>query len=200
MSGHVVITRRPALLVSGIVVTIASVQLSCALGGTLSPWKGGGFGMFASIDSPTDRFLSIVAFGESGEEYAVDVPFGRFRRPETLSTRYRSYTVIVPSQGRVTNLAATVLAADLLPSRPERAQMGTGLVYSRYALLINEPGVQRKRLTLLSPLRLSRSLQNIREVRVQVMRVSFDTKERRAVLEAVGPVGVARTMAASSHQ
>jgi hypothetical protein len=33
------------------VVTIASVQLSRALGGTLSPWKGGGFGMFASIDS-----------------------------------------------------------------------------------------------------------------------------------------------------
>jgi hypothetical protein len=39
--------------------------------GNLSPWLGGGFGMFASTDVAPSRLLFVTLVNESGEEYAV---------------------------------------------------------------------------------------------------------------------------------
>lgn len=39
--------------------------------GNLSPWLGGGFGMFASTDVAPSRLLIVTVVNESGEEHVV---------------------------------------------------------------------------------------------------------------------------------
>jgi hypothetical protein len=46
----------------------------------LTPWKGGGFGMFSTIDSQADRFARLSVTTEGGETLAVPIP-DEYRRP-----------------------------------------------------------------------------------------------------------------------
>ncbi|MFQ5564760.1 MAG: hypothetical protein ACE5EU_00135 [Paracoccaceae bacterium] len=66
----------PALL-----ILIAVVQMFSAFANDQTPWKGGGFGMFSTVDSPGARFLKIYLVSENGEE-AVRLPprLSRLRR------------------------------------------------------------------------------------------------------------------------
>ena len=59
-----------AVLLAGIAVGNRAVVAT----GTLSPWDLGGFGMFASIDSPGSRVLRVTAIGPDGHERLVQVP------------------------------------------------------------------------------------------------------------------------------
>lgn len=40
----------------------------------LTPWKGGGFGMFSTIDSQAERFVRLFVTTEAGETLAVPIP------------------------------------------------------------------------------------------------------------------------------
>ena len=40
----------------------------------LTPWKGGGFGMFSTIDSGAERFARLSVTTEGGETLAVQIP------------------------------------------------------------------------------------------------------------------------------
>lgn len=56
--------RNPGLLAAAVVpaavlLLVAAVQMVRANRTNQSPWKGGGFGMFSSIDSPGERFVRI---------------------------------------------------------------------------------------------------------------------------------------------
>jgi len=54
--------RRVALLAwiaPGLLIVVATVQLALALTSELTPWKGGGFGMFATVDEPGNRVLEV---------------------------------------------------------------------------------------------------------------------------------------------
>ncbi len=60
----------PALL-----VVVATVQLSLALTQELTPWKGGGFGMFATVDEPGTRVIEVsVRTGGETQEVVLDDP------------------------------------------------------------------------------------------------------------------------------
>lgn len=52
----------PALL-----CVVACAQIYYATTGSLSPWKGGGFGMFSTVDSPDARFLRIYLINGNEE-------------------------------------------------------------------------------------------------------------------------------------
>src|SRR5687768_5793443 len=52
---------------------IACLQIYLAMTKSLSPWKGGGFGMFSTVDSPDARFLRIYLVN-GNEETAVLLP------------------------------------------------------------------------------------------------------------------------------
>ena len=52
--------RLPIVLL----VVVAALQIVLAVRRDLTPWKGGGFGMFATVDSPSVRRLEVVAAGE----------------------------------------------------------------------------------------------------------------------------------------
>src|SRR3989304_10387894 len=78
---------------------VAFTQMLVANLGDLSPWRGGGFGMFASTDSPTNRRLLIRATDEAGSEY--EVQFASERLAGDLAARPRGGAVTFPAKSRV---------------------------------------------------------------------------------------------------
>jgi len=67
-----------------LLVLVASVQLVVANTTLLSPWKGGGFGMFSTVDSPSARFLRIILDTPSG---SVRVSMPDDLRDEAMNLR-----------------------------------------------------------------------------------------------------------------
>lgn len=87
----------PALL-----TTLACTQLFFGLNFGLTPWKGGGFGMFSTIDSPGARTVRVYLETDNG-----DLPT---KVPTWLRSR-RKYTRSFPADFRVRALAADMAAA-----------------------------------------------------------------------------------------
>ncbi len=84
----------PPLLLAG----VAAIQMSLALTAQLSPWKGGGFGMFASNDGLPFRELRVFVSAPMRSE-ELEVPpslldraarAATFPRPRTLEAFARS--------------------------------------------------------------------------------------------------------------
>lgn len=59
---------RASALPAWLLVLVATAQIVAAKTGPLSPWLGGGFGMFATTDSPSRRHLHAVALREGLRE------------------------------------------------------------------------------------------------------------------------------------
>jgi hypothetical protein len=55
-----------------VLLLVAAWQIVLVKTTRLSPWKGGGFGMFSTIDAPDDRVVS-ARVTISGEEYPVEL-------------------------------------------------------------------------------------------------------------------------------
>lgn len=68
-------------LVGSLLILVASVQLGLTHFAGLSPWKGGGFGMFAVIDAPATRVLCAEGFDAQGRRYRLD-PWSSLSRGE----------------------------------------------------------------------------------------------------------------------
>jgi hypothetical protein len=89
----------PALLL----VAVAIVQIALALRGPLSPWKGGGFGMFASLDGGSFRTLRVfVEAPERSEEILLPPSLRR------LGAKVEAF----PSDGMVARLAEEVAVRE----------------------------------------------------------------------------------------
>ncbi len=82
-------------LVLGVIATHVVMRSSA----DLSPWKGGGFGMFSTIDSPGDRILKIQLHTDAG---VVNVA-----APSQLGDEVSS-VLAAPSKQRLTNFAGQV--------------------------------------------------------------------------------------------
>ena len=77
----------PALLL----IAVAIAQITAAKLGVLSPWLGGGFGMFSTTDSPARRHLHAAAL-RSGLREEIEIPEDlerEVRRTVGLPTEYR---------------------------------------------------------------------------------------------------------------
>lgn len=60
-------------LPAAILVLVAAVQIALVRTAQLTPWKGGGFGMFAAVDGGAVRSMRIHVEGPDRSEY-LDVP------------------------------------------------------------------------------------------------------------------------------
>lgn len=87
---------------------VACVQIYLAMTKSLSPWKGGGFGMFSTVDSPDARFLRIYLIN-GNEETAVLVP-------DHLKTLGREVQTI-PSTALASDLARRLAHGTWTPYR-----------------------------------------------------------------------------------
>ena len=85
----------PALLL--FVVALHQTYLVHAHG--LSPWKGGGFGMFSTTDTSQERHLRVTVSGPAGER---EIPL-----PDPLWGR-AGLAIILPSERRLRALAEAI--------------------------------------------------------------------------------------------
>jgi len=94
---------------------VAAHQIRLARTGPLSPWKGGGFGMFSTTDSPASRHLRVVVYGEGGaRELAV---------PSRLA-KLAAKTVTLPDATRLRRLAAALVEEERREGRTvERVEL-----------------------------------------------------------------------------
>jgi hypothetical protein len=93
------IRYAPAVLL----VAVASTQIALAFGAGLSPWKGGGFGMFSTLDARPHRFLRIqVDAPDRSEELTV---------PPSLE-EMAAGVEILPTDGRLERFAQAIAARE----------------------------------------------------------------------------------------
>ena len=96
-----------------LLAAVAIGQVVLARGFDLTPWKGGGFGMFATLDHAAFRRIDIVVEAADRSE-ALEVP----RSLEIEAARATAF----PSRGMLTTLAARVPSA-----RPARSRTRSSL-------------------------------------------------------------------------
>lgn len=83
-----------------LLVVVAVHQIAAARFADLSPWKGGGFGMFSSIDSKSTRLLRVYAVDAEGQRRELDL-----EQVSRAENRLRNQ----PSESRALALARLVL-------------------------------------------------------------------------------------------
>jgi len=103
-------SRRAAIaLPTVLLLVVASTQMMLARTALLSPWKGGGFGMFASVDGLPFRWVRLyVTAPERSEELAV---------PASLEDQAHR-VVTCPHPAAVQGLARAVMARERRYGRP----------------------------------------------------------------------------------
>ena len=107
---------------------IACLQIYVAMTKSLSPWKGGGFGMFSTVDSPDARFLRMYLVN-GNEETAVLLP-------DHLKTLGRELQTI-PSEALAADLARRLAQGTWTPYRmtdPVRQYQNTQTTNDRETL------------------------------------------------------------------
>ncbi|GAB4376405.1 MAG: hypothetical protein Kow00121_23450 [Elainellaceae cyanobacterium] len=106
---HIVERGLPAT----ILVLVALLQLYLTHTANLSPWKGGGFGMFGAIDAPTMRIIQAKVLDQDGKPIQLDVYSGlddrTIRRIRTL-----------PRQSDLEQIAPQLVAQAVVPTTVER--------------------------------------------------------------------------------
>jgi len=85
-----------------VLLVVLVLHIGMRASADLTPWKGGGFGMFSTVDSPGTRLLRVELRGESGT-FLVAVP----ERYKQAASDARA----APSPERLEHLA-TALAAE----------------------------------------------------------------------------------------
>jgi hypothetical protein len=92
-----------------ILVAVAAIQIGLVRTAALTPWKGGGFGMFATSDHAGQRTLRIVVNApERSEEIAIS--------PSLQDAAAR--VVALPGQRQLERLARLVAAREQRHGRP----------------------------------------------------------------------------------
>lgn len=87
---------RASALPAWLLVLVAAAQVVAARTGPISPWLGGGFGMFSTTDAPSRRHLHAVALREGLRE--------ELELPEVLRLSVRKAKSF-PSERRLRALA-----------------------------------------------------------------------------------------------
>lgn len=103
---HQALRHASRFLPAGILVVLACWQIFLAQTRGLTPWKGGGFGMFSTVDSPGSRFLRVYLLTPDGE-VPVTIP-GEHGR---LAGRVRA----MPSQEKLDELATRLAGEAWVP-------------------------------------------------------------------------------------
>jgi hypothetical protein len=102
--------RRVAIFgPTALLIVVASAQMVLARTTDLSPWKGGGFGMFAAVDGLPFRWVRLYVFApERSEEIALPPSI------EDLANRVATW----PHRQAMDSLARAVIAREMRRQQP----------------------------------------------------------------------------------
>lgn len=93
------------MVVPLLLVFVASTQVLVANTTTLTPWRGGGFGMFATVDAHSHRIVRVESELDRGEPVPLDVL--SFRRVASVERAFVSARAW-PTDRRLDRLAAAL--------------------------------------------------------------------------------------------
>lgn len=172
-------------IVPMVLVIIAGVQVITARIGTLTPWKGGGFGMFASIDRPENRYLFVNGTTADGDDYRIVVRFGEFTHPQPLTSEFENRALSFPRAAHLRQLAEAVLRSHLVPSTADPRVIPTRLTQSIYQPLLGIHAGTTRTLEVLGPLRRPSSFHGIKVVHASVLAPRFDLRSHRVALQPI---------------
>jgi hypothetical protein len=89
-----------AVIPAFLLIVVGCVQIYLARTANLTPWKGGGFGMFSTTDGNANRYLRVYVSGpQRSEELRLKASM------EVLATRAQMF----PGNSQLENLAKAIL-------------------------------------------------------------------------------------------
>lgn len=109
-------------LPAAILVLVALLQIYLTHTANLSPWKGGGFGMFGAIDAPTMRVIQAEALDQDGHLIQLDVY-------SALDDRTIRRIRTLPRQSDLEQIAPQFVTQAIVPTTVERQA-----VYEKFQL------------------------------------------------------------------
>mgnify|MGYP005838225907 CR=1 FL=1 len=162
------------------------MQMYLAHTAYLTPWKGGGFGMFAAIDSPSMRVIWVEALTEEGEVINLDL----FR---TLNVSTIRSLRSLPRQKDLEQIAPQLLAKSVVPTTVRQQAAYNKLqtentnlqLHNQFSVLNSQPLYKLKSVN--DPV-LPEIIKTITAVRLQWWRLRFDHSQRRLWAEPLGDV------------
>lgn len=158
-------------------LVVALTQVHHGLNGKQTPWKGGGFGMFSTVDQPPRRMVSAQCVTSKGRRCVVDLdaPFAgdEHMRRWLRQLRYR------PSEETLRNVADHVMDHGV-----ETASSSADIVRTRLAAagatvagnVVLDDAVELLRLRSTKGERNTDAWRDVNRVAIRVWRVSFDSR------------------------
>lgn len=155
-------TRTAAAVPVAALLVVAVVHVGLRASSDLSPWKGGGFAMFSTVDSPGTRIVTVWADVGGGEE-----PVRLGDEWDGGLEELRS----LPSAARTRALAAGVAASALV--RTADGVLWTAATTAPKALPVVEGSLGSRR-TATDPAAAPVPAGPARRVRVEVARLTYE--------------------------
>jgi hypothetical protein len=161
-------TRTPALVVLIALIAMLGVHIALRTNDDLSPWKGAGFAMFSTVDSPGMRTVAVLADVTGVEERVV-----LEGHLDDASRELRA----LPTSARTMALARSV-ASSTLVRRADGKLAVEPTSTSPVPVLVPASGTG----TAAVPTVARQAIVDVSRVRVDVMRLSYDGGVIRSTL------------------
>ena len=182
-------------LVSLILIGVALVQIYLAATANLTPWKGGGFGMFAAIDSSAMRVIQAEGLDQNGQILPLDLV-------NALDTQTLRRIRALPRPSDLEQIAPQLLAQSFVPITIRQQAVYEKLKSENLHFTIPnniDAYVSDDRTFSLISQRLYRiqsssdpivpeAIKTLKAVRLQWWRLRFDPPHLRLWAEPLGPV------------
>ncbi|KST65266.1 hypothetical protein [Mastigocoleus testarum] len=172
-------------LVPTILILVALLQFYLAHTANLSPWKGGGFGMFAAVDSPSMRVLAAEGLAEGGQLIRLDAL-------DSLDNSTIRRILSLPRQIHLEQIASELISEKFVPQNVQRQTTLERLrrenpkfaIQVSGILLKNQPIYRLK--TPEDPILLNDSVKTLKAIRLQWWSLRFDRNHNRLLAEPLG--------------
>lgn len=189
-----------------ILIFVASLQLYLTYTTNLSPWKGGGFGMFATIDAPATRVIMAEGLDQEGHLLRLDVS-------SALNVNTVRRIRALPRQTDLEQIAPQLVSQLVVPTIIQRQAAYEKLLLDspelqsvseldRAILLTPQPSLSPSIQSLSQPLyrlktaydpTLPKVVKTLKAVRLQWWRIRFDRDRHRLWAEPLSEVVEAGT-------
>lgn len=185
-------TRFDLLAVPCLLILIAAGQIVQANFMELSPWKGGGFGMFAAIDSPGMRFISVEALDEDGKPCTIEVGFQGMGEQGPFTSSIGRYLTCVPKQRTLQYIGVLLLKADLIPRTTNKDAILERFLQQNPALSASVTRITQTQEPVFRPRRPADIIEpgtpviRLKAVRLQNWRLLFDHETAAVRCEPIG--------------
>lgn len=166
---------------SALLTAVALIQIALVYTGDLTAWKGGGFGMFSTLDYGTNRRFFAEGLDSSGKAVQVNLFAGDQRRHAQLRVK--------PDRAAIERLARDILGAELVVDRKEQVKAGMGLAGGwMMDKTVDQRPLPRKiaRIKLPSDEPDPKELVRLTAVRISLWKKMFDPVASRLYWEQIG--------------